>query len=93
MTYTTTTLDPSTWDVFADLVERNNGIFGGCWCIGFHPECGQRIDHRQAKYDRVHSDAAHAALVLDDEGRAQGFCVPDGRPPIAGSAEAGRSHG
>ena len=74
MTYTTTTLDPSTWDVFADLVERNNGIFGGCWCIGFHPECGQRIDHRQAKHDRVHSDAAHAALVLDDEGRAQGWC-------------------
>ena len=24
------------------LVEANNGIFGGCWCIAFHPEgCGE----------------------------------------------------
>ena len=30
------------WEAFAELVERNNGIFGGCWCIGYHPECGQR---------------------------------------------------
>jgi len=27
-----------TWAAFAALVERNNGIFGGCWCMGFHPE-------------------------------------------------------
>ena len=32
-------LDASTWDVFAELVERNNGVYGGCWCIGYHPEC------------------------------------------------------
>ncbi len=31
-------LDESTWPAFAALVEHNNGIFGGCWCIGFHPE-------------------------------------------------------
>lgn len=29
-------LDASTWDLFAELVERNNGVFGGCWCIGIH---------------------------------------------------------
>lgn len=28
----------STWDAFAVLVEANGGIFGGCWCMGFHPE-------------------------------------------------------
>jgi hypothetical protein len=38
MPFTTQPLDASTWDAFAELVERNNGIFGGCWCIGFHPE-------------------------------------------------------
>ena len=27
---TVTTLDPSSWDVFAELVERNNGVLGGC---------------------------------------------------------------
>ncbi|KGN39750.1 hypothetical protein [Knoellia aerolata] len=35
MAYSVTALGPETWDGFADLVERNNGIFGGCWCIGF----------------------------------------------------------
>jgi hypothetical protein len=27
---TTPPFDASTWDAFADLAERNNGIFGGC---------------------------------------------------------------
>ena len=31
-------LDESTWVAFAGLVEANNVIFGGCWCMGFHPE-------------------------------------------------------
>ncbi|WP_216593635.1 GNAT family N-acetyltransferase [Arsenicicoccus sp. oral taxon 190] len=66
-------LSEQTWDAFAELVERNNGIFGGCWCIGYHPECGQRLDHRRVKRDRVLDDAAHAALVLDQEGRAQAW--------------------
>jgi hypothetical protein len=35
-------LDAATWDAFAELVERNNGIFGGCWCIGWHPEGRQK---------------------------------------------------
>ena len=73
-TYTTVPLEASTWDLFADLVERNNGIFGGCWCIGFHPEFGQRgLDHRAAKEERVRTGRAHAALVLDADGAAQGW--------------------
>ncbi len=68
-------LDASTWDLFAELVERNGGIFGGCWCIGYHPECGQKgISHRDVKEDRVRTDRAHAALVLDEDGSAQGWC-------------------
>jgi len=75
MSYTPRPLDASTWDAFAELVERNNGIFGGCWCIGFHPERGrQGISHRAAKEDRVRSGHAHAALVLDEDGAAQGWC-------------------
>ena len=68
-------LDASAWDVFADLVERNNGVYGGCWCIGYHPECGQKgISHRAVKEDRVRTGRAHAALVLDTDGAAQGWC-------------------
>lgn len=75
MTFTTVPLDGSTWDLFAELVERNNGIFGGCWCIGWHPERGQRgIDHREVKEQRVRTDRAHAALVIDEDGKAQGWC-------------------
>ncbi len=74
-TYTIKPLDSSTWDAFAELVERNNGIFGGCWCIGFHLEPGERGgDYRAAKEDRVRTDRAHAALVLDEQGLAQGWC-------------------
>ena len=75
--YTVRSLDASTWDAFAELVERNNGVFGGCWCIGYHLEhrrYGTAIDHREAKEDRVRTDRAHAALVLDEDGRAQGWC-------------------
>ena len=79
MSYTIRPLDASTWDAFAELVERNNGIFGGCWCIGFHPERsqafrGEGIEPRTAKEDRVRTGRAHAALVLDEDGAAQGWC-------------------
>lgn len=75
MTYGIGELNSSTWDAFAELVERNNGIFGGCWCIGYHPECGQKgISHRAVKEDRVRTGRAHAALVFDDDGLAQGWC-------------------
>lgn len=68
-------LNTSTWDAFAELVERNNGIFGGCWCIGYHPECGQEgISHRAVKEERVRTGGAHAALVFDESGAARGWC-------------------
>lgn len=74
MPYTVRPLDASTWDPFAELVERNNGIFGGCWCIGFHPERARvGLDARAAKEARVRSGQAHAALVFDDDGLAQGW--------------------
>lgn len=75
MAFTVTELDASTWDLFAEPVERNNGVFGGCWCIGFHAEAPQKgLDHRRAQQERVARGRAHAALVLDDAGIAQGWC-------------------
>jgi ribosomal protein S18 acetylase RimI-like enzyme len=74
--YTTRPLDVSTWDAFAELVERNNGIFGGCWCVGFHTEYNRReaSDHRALKEQLVRAGQAHAALVFDEQGLAQGWC-------------------
>jgi GNAT superfamily N-acetyltransferase len=62
-------LDESTWAAFAALVERNNGIFGGCWCMGFHSDDDRRSAavNRQRKLDRVRAGTAHAALVFDGE--------------------------
>src|SRR5207248_2304284 len=75
VSYTIRPLDASTWAAFAELVERNNGIFGGCWCLGYHPERGQKgISRRAVKQDRVQTDRAHAALMLDENGLAQGWC-------------------
>ncbi|MGW4526842.1 GNAT family N-acetyltransferase [Amycolatopsis sp. NPDC004378] len=86
MPYRTRPLDASTWDVFAELVERNNGVFGGCWCLGFHPEGTRRGPVRRAlKEERVRTGGAHAALVLDEDGVAQGWCQyggPDELPRI-----------
>ena len=63
-------LTPDTWDLFAALVERHNGIFGGCWCVKFHAE---RADHvpgydgnREFKKCMVEEGIAHAALVVRD---------------------------
>jgi hypothetical protein len=31
-------LDATSWADFAGLVERHNGVWGGCWCMSFHAE-------------------------------------------------------
>jgi GNAT superfamily N-acetyltransferase len=73
--YTVVRLEAETWDAFADLVERNNGIYGGCWCAPNHVEYQRGIsDTRALKEELVRSGRAHAALVVDDEANAQGWC-------------------
>ena len=73
--YTTRPLDASTWDAFAELVERNNGVYGGCWCVAFHSEYQRGVsDPRTLKEELVKTGRAHAALVFDEDGLAQGWC-------------------
>jgi hypothetical protein len=77
VTYTIKALDETTWDAFAALVEQNNGVFGGCWCIGFHPEGVERkappTVNRERKLARVREGKAHAALVFDGDA-CVGWC-------------------
>ncbi len=73
--YTTRPLCAATWDAFAELVERNNGVYGGCWCVAF--QCAYRrdiSDHRGLKEQLVRAGQAHAALVFGADGLAQGWC-------------------
>ncbi|HEV8104914.1 MAG TPA: GNAT family N-acetyltransferase [Gaiellaceae bacterium] len=70
-TYTIKALDETTWDAFSALVEHNNGVFGGCWCMGFHPEgVGKETTaelNRTRKLERVRAGTTHAALVFDGD--------------------------
>lgn len=83
MTFTTRLLTEDTWPDFAGLVEANNGVWGGCWCMGFHPEGvgkkGQTAENnRAAKWRHVVAGTVHQVLVHDGE-RCVGWCQ-FGRP-------------
>jgi GNAT superfamily N-acetyltransferase len=81
-------LDESTWPDFARLVEKHDGVWGGCWCMAFHPDGvgGGRTaaQNRSDKERRVREGQAHAALVYDGS-TAVGWCQfgpPDELPRI-----------
>jgi hypothetical protein len=75
--YVTRALSPDTWDDFAHLVEANNGVWGGCWCMGFHPEGvgeGHTVDgNRLAKQAHVRNATVHQILVYDGD-ECVGWC-------------------
>jgi GNAT superfamily N-acetyltransferase len=64
-------LDPDTWDAFARLVERHNGVFGGCWCTWFHTFESEKTftaeGNHALKEQLVKKGQAHAALVFDGD--------------------------
>ena len=90
--YTVKALDETTWDAFSALVEHNNGVFGGCWCMGFHPEgVGKETTaelNRKRKLERVRAGTTHAALVFDGDD-CVGWCqfgAPNELPRIKSRA-------
>jgi GNAT superfamily N-acetyltransferase len=67
LSLTARALDPDTWPAFARLVEANNGVWGGCWCMGFHVKLGKgrtAAQNRAEKEARTREDRTHAALVF-----------------------------
>jgi len=85
---TTKPLSPETWDAFADLAERHNGVWGGCWCTWFHTAHAEKTftaeGNRALKQRLVGEGRAHAALVFDGE-VAVGWCeygTPEELPNI-----------
>jgi hypothetical protein len=69
-------LTPETWDDFATLVEANNGVWGGCWCMGFHPEGldgSSAAANRDNKQAHVRKGTAHQVLVYDGD-ECVGWC-------------------
>jgi GNAT superfamily N-acetyltransferase len=88
--YTTRHLDADTWSDFVTLVEANNGVWGGCWCLGFHPEpFGTADQNREAKREHVRNGTVHQVLVYDGD-ECVGWCqygapaeLPDIKNPKA----------
>jgi hypothetical protein len=81
-------LDATTWDAFARLVERHNGVFGGCWCTWFHTFQAEKTftaeGNRALKERLVEEGRAHAALVFDGD-EAVAWCqygTPEELPNI-----------
>jgi len=69
--YAVEPLGPATWDAFARLMERHNGVFGGCWCTWFHTFHAEKTftaeGNRALKERLVQEGRAHAALVFDGD--------------------------
>jgi GNAT superfamily N-acetyltransferase len=76
-TYVIRALNAETWDAFAKLCEKHNGVWGSCWCTWFHPrdkEFGGGYEGARAyKESLVRAGRAHAALVFDGDA-AIGWC-------------------
>ena len=75
--YTVKPLTSETFGAFARLVEKHNGVWGGCWCLSFHPRSPERgkslAGNKALKKRLVNEGNAHAALVFDGED-AVGWC-------------------
>jgi len=69
--YTIKPLGPDTWCAFAQLVERHNGVWGGCWCTWFHTAHAEKTftaeDNCALKKRLTSEGRAHAALVFDGD--------------------------
>jgi hypothetical protein len=73
--YVVRPLEPDTWDGFAGLAERHNGVFGGCWCTWFHT--------MSAEKERTYEANQSLKRRLVDEGRAHAALVYDGDEAVA----------
>jgi GNAT superfamily N-acetyltransferase len=70
-------LTAKTWPDFVRLVDANNGVWGGCWCMWYHGaekgKEGTPASRRKAKECLVREGRAHASLVY--QGRdCVGWC-------------------
>ncbi len=79
-------LGPKTWPDFVRIMEKHNGVWGGCWCVSYHltrSEEGKWSGrHRELKQRLVQANQTHAALVYNGKDVA-GWCQfgPPGELP------------
>src|SRR3954462_11998052 len=73
--YSVRVLSPETWDAFAALVERHNGVWSGCWCTWFIAPKAERhgsgLSNQEIKKQCVDEGRNHAALLRHARGAAE----------------------
>ena len=97
--FTVKALDESSGRRIAALVEATTAVFGGCWCMGFHPEgVGKDTTPRSTatQAEPRQGRTTHAALVFDGAD-CVGWCqfgAPEELPRIKSRAayDKGDSH-
>ena len=71
MEYTIKPLNADTWDSFEKMVNKHNGVWGGCWCTTFHPKSPEKNrspdGSKTYKKKLVEEGKSHAALVYDGD--------------------------
>ena len=63
-------LGPRTWGAYARMMERHNGVFGGCWCTYFQTMPSEKTydaDDNLSLKQRLVRKACPAALVYDGD--------------------------
>ena len=67
--FTVKELGGDTWPDFVRVMQKHNGVWGGCWCVAFHLAPGQKTETaaqaRALKQRLVRAGKSHAALVYD----------------------------
>jgi len=92
--YTIKPLGPDTWNAFAALAERHNGVWGGCWCTWFQDrlnlrKCEGPAGTHRAKFHRTCADKGQTVERprafkerLVNEDRAHAALVFDGEVAV-----------
>jgi GNAT superfamily N-acetyltransferase len=67
--YSVRELGSATWPDFERMVEKHNGVWGGCWCTFFHFTHSEQQrwsgKHHEYKEKLVRANQSHASLVYD----------------------------
>lgn len=76
--FTIRELGPGTWPDLATVLEKHNGVWGGCWCVVLHDTkgkgTGSTSGNRALKKKLVMEDKSHSALVYDGQD-VVGWCL------------------
>ena len=75
--YTIKELGPDTWPDFERMVQKHNGVWGGCWCVAFHHKKGApgttAAQRKALKKKLVMAGETHSALVYEGD-QVVGWC-------------------